>query len=75
MCERSVSVANSSSAKGTGPVKRTRTPCSGLRFSEAAAAHDVLANEILHHAADALAIWLGGIVDLLEPEVIVVNPV
>ena len=41
--------------------------------SEAAAVNDVLANDILHHAADALAIWLGGIVDLLEPEVIVIG--
>jgi glucokinase len=41
--------------------------------SEAAAANDVLANDILHHAADSLAIWLGGIVDLLEPEVIVIG--
>ena len=41
--------------------------------SEAAAENDVLANDILHHAADSLAIWLGGIVDLLEPEVIVIG--
>ena len=41
--------------------------------SEAASGNDVLANDILHHAADALAIWLGGIVDLLEPEVIVIG--
>jgi glucokinase len=39
--------------------------------SGAAAAGDVIAKEIMHGAADALAIWLGNIIDLLEPEVIV----
>ena len=34
---------------------------------------DALANEILREAADYLAIWLGNIIDLLEPEVIVIG--
>jgi glucokinase len=34
---------------------------------------DALANEILREAADYLSIWLGNIIDLLEPEVIVMG--
>jgi glucokinase len=34
---------------------------------------DPLAQEILQSSADRLAIWLGGIIDLLEPEVIVIG--
>jgi glucokinase len=34
---------------------------------------DARANEILREAADYLAIWLGNIIDLLEPEVIVIG--
>ncbi len=34
---------------------------------------DALANEILREAADYLAIWLGNVIDLLEPEVIVIG--
>jgi glucokinase len=41
--------------------------------SVAAGDGDPLANEILQSAADQLAIWLGGIIDLLEPEVIVIG--
>ena len=41
--------------------------------SNAALAGDSFANEILETAADHLAIWFGGIVDLLEPERIVVG--
>jgi glucokinase len=41
--------------------------------AKAAAAGDQLAGEILGEAADHFAIWLGGIVDLLEPEIIVVG--
>lgn len=40
---------------------------------EAALDGDVVANEVLREAADHLAIWLGNIIDLLEPEVIVVG--
>jgi glucokinase len=40
---------------------------------KAAAAGNVLASEILDEAADHFAIWLGGIIDLLEPDVIVVG--
>jgi glucokinase len=41
--------------------------------AKAAAAGNVLAGEILDEAADHFAIWLGGIIDLLEPDVIVVG--
>jgi glucokinase len=41
--------------------------------AKAAASGDELAGQILGEAADHLAIWLGGIIDLLEPEVIVVG--
>jgi glucokinase len=41
--------------------------------SKAAAAGDALADEILVEAADHLAIWLGNIIDLLEPGIIVVG--
>jgi glucokinase len=34
---------------------------------------DAVANEILREAADYLSIWLGNIIDLLEPEVIVIG--
>ena len=34
---------------------------------------DALANEILREAADYLSIWLGDIIDLLEPEVVVIG--
>lgn len=34
---------------------------------------DALANEILREAADYLAVWLGNIIDLLEPEIIIIG--
>jgi len=34
---------------------------------------DAMATEVLHETAESLAIWLGGIMDLLEPEVIVIG--
>jgi len=40
---------------------------------KAALAGDALANEIMIEAAGYLAIWLGNIIDLLEPEVIVIG--
>ncbi len=40
---------------------------------KAALAGDALAIEVLREVADLLAIWLGGIIDLLEPHVIVVG--
>ena len=40
---------------------------------EAALDGDPLANEVLREAAESLAIWLGNIIDLLEPEVIVLG--
>jgi glucokinase len=36
-------------------------------------AGDLLATEIMRETADLLAIWLGNIIDLLEPDVIVVG--
>lgn len=41
--------------------------------SKAAAARDKLATEILEEAAEHLAVWLGNIIDLLEPDIIVVG--
>lgn len=41
--------------------------------SKAAAAGDALAEEVLGEAADRVAIWIGNIIDLLEPEIIVVG--
>lgn len=41
--------------------------------SEAALKGDAVAVKILNDAADHLAIWLGGIIDLLEPELIVIG--
>jgi glucokinase len=45
----------------------------GETVSAAARAGDALANELLEAAADSLGIWFGGIIDLLEPEMIVVG--
>jgi glucokinase len=36
-------------------------------------ANDPLATEIMHETADIFAVWLGNIIDLLEPEVIVIG--
>jgi glucokinase len=41
--------------------------------SKAAAAGDELAAQVLEEASDHLAIWLGNIIDLLEPGIIVVG--
>lgn len=41
--------------------------------SNAAAAGDQFATRILEDVADHFAIWLGGIIDLLEPEVVVLG--
>ncbi len=41
--------------------------------TKAAGADDSLAKKLLEDAADNLAIWLGGVIDLLEPEVIVIG--
>ena len=41
--------------------------------NKAARSGDQLATEILQAAADHLAIWLGNVIDLLEPEVIIVG--
>jgi glucokinase len=41
--------------------------------NKAARSGDNLATQILEEAADHLAIWLGNIIDLLEPEVIIVG--
>jgi glucokinase len=40
---------------------------------KAALEGDPLASEVLRETADLLSIWLGGIIDLLEPDVIVVG--
>src|SRR5580693_9968864 len=41
--------------------------------NKAARSGDQLATEILQAAADHLAIWLGNVIDLLEPEVIIIG--
>jgi glucokinase len=41
--------------------------------NEAARAGDKLATQVLEEASDHLAIWLGNIIDLLEPEVIIIG--
>jgi glucokinase len=41
--------------------------------SKAASGGDPLAKKILEEAAEHLAIWLGGMIDLLEPEVIILG--
>lgn len=41
--------------------------------AEAAAAGDSLAREVLDEMAERLAIWLGNIIDLLEPDAIVIG--
>jgi len=41
--------------------------------AKAAAGGDRLAVEVLDEAADYFAIWLGGIIDLLEPDIIIVG--
>jgi glucokinase len=46
---------------------------SGEIVGKAWRAGDQLATEILEETADILAVWLGNVIDLLEPEVIVVG--
>jgi glucokinase len=41
--------------------------------SKAASSGDLLAKKILEEAAEHLAIWLGGMIDLLEPEAIILG--
>ena len=41
--------------------------------NKAARSGDKLAGQVLEEASDHLAIWLGNIIDLLEPEVIIVG--
>ena len=41
--------------------------------SKAAKSGDALAQEILQQAADHLSIWLGNMIDLLEPDIIVIG--
>jgi glucokinase len=41
--------------------------------NKAARSGDKLAREVLEEASDHLAVWLGNIIDLLEPEVIIVG--
>ena len=43
------------------------------KVSEAARAGDKLAREILEEAADHLAIWIGNMIDLLDPDVMVLG--
>jgi glucokinase len=56
---------------GDLPRGRDATRITAESISHAAAAGNKLAAEILASAADHLAIWLGNIVDLLEPQAII----
>jgi glucokinase len=49
------------------------TAISGEIVGQASAAGDPLAKEVLIETADILALWLGNIIDLLDPEVIVIG--
>ena len=52
--------------------KRTRDVTAEM-VGKASLEGDPLATQILEETADSLAIWLGSIIDLLEPEVIVIG--
>lgn len=54
-------------ARGESTAVTTEIVC------KAASSGDLLAKEILKEAADYLAIWLGGMIDLWEPEVIILG--
>jgi glucokinase len=49
------------------------TAITGEIVGQASAAGDPLAKEVLSETADILALWLGNIIDLLDPEVIVIG--
>jgi glucokinase len=49
------------------------TGISGEIVGQASAAGDALAKEVLIETTDILALWLGNIIDLLDPEVIVIG--
>jgi glucokinase len=49
------------------------TAISGEIVGQASVAGDPLAKEVLIETADILALWLGNIIDLLDPEVIVIG--
>lgn len=66
--------------QGQGPESRMRELCDGdlSRLSAemvatAFAAGDALAREILETTANLLAVWTGNMIDLLEPDVIVIG--
>lgn len=67
-------LANSSGeSQMRGIVGATPEQLSADMVAEAYRAGDVIARKALEHTADLLAIWFGNIVDLLEPDVIVVG--
>ncbi len=49
------------------------TAITGEIVGQASAAGDPLAKEVLFETADILSLWLGNIIDLLDPEVIVIG--
>lgn len=66
----------SAGPRGEGMLRRAGGDAAAVTseiVAEAWRAGDPLAAEILNETADLLAIWLGNIVDLLEPEVIVIG--
>jgi glucokinase len=52
-----------------GKLEQVRTEHVGQAFREG----DALARQVLEETADLLAVWLGNIVDLIEPDVVVVG--
>jgi glucokinase len=73
---RARSLLGSSRNKHSRMLKMAGGKISGVTVetvNKAARAGDKLAMQVLQEASDHLAIWLGNIIDLLEPEVIIVG--
>src|SRR5580658_1310824 len=73
---RARSLLGSSRNKQSRMLKMAGGKVSGLTaeiVSKAAGSGDKLAIQVLEEASDHLAIWLGNIIELLEPEVIIVG--
>ena len=76
VARRAREAASREPARGAALVARAGGDASAIRcetVSEAAASGDPLAEEILHETMVFLAAWLGNIVDLLEPDVMILG--
>lgn len=74
IAKRARRLLRSADGKNSRMLKMAAGDISGVTteiVSKAAAGGDRLAKRIMHEAAEYLAIWLGGMIDLLEPEVTV----